>query len=194
MLTTILISYLPYAMITAFTPGPNNILALNTMTSYGWKRGKPMILGIASGFTCVMVICAAGCFGMAGVLPAFTSFMKYIGAAYLIWLAVHIILSRQDSTENEAKSSFWNGFLLQFMNVKIILYAVTIYTCYVLPFSRSVPSLAASAFLNTAVGILGTLTWAMAGNALQSGIGKHRELFNWAMGIILIWYGIKLVI
>lgn len=29
-----------YSVINAFTPGPGNILALNTVTNYGWKKGK----------------------------------------------------------------------------------------------------------------------------------------------------------
>ena len=193
MLTDILISYLPYALITAYTPGPNNILALNTMTAYGWKRGKPMIFGIASGFFCVMFLCAFGCLELARQLPAFTSVMKYIGAAYLIWLAVHIILSNTDGAESAAQSSFGSGFLLQFVNVKIILYAVTIYTCYVLPFSQSLPVLAAAVLLNTASGVAGTLTWAMAGSVLQKYIRRYQQPFNWAMGLVLIWYAVKLI-
>jgi len=33
-------SFLVYAIINALTPGPGNILALNTMGNYGWKKGK----------------------------------------------------------------------------------------------------------------------------------------------------------
>ena len=29
-----------YTIINAITPGPGNILALNTVGSYGWKKGK----------------------------------------------------------------------------------------------------------------------------------------------------------
>ena len=35
-----------YIIINAFTPGPGNILALNTVTEYGCKKGKPLFLGI----------------------------------------------------------------------------------------------------------------------------------------------------
>ena len=41
----IVFSFVIYVIINAFTPGPGNILALNTMTNYGWKRGKPLFLG-----------------------------------------------------------------------------------------------------------------------------------------------------
>lgn len=31
-----------YAIVNAFTPGPGNILALNTVANYGRKKGKPL--------------------------------------------------------------------------------------------------------------------------------------------------------
>lgn len=33
-------NFLLYCLINAFTPGPGNILALNTVTNYGWRKGK----------------------------------------------------------------------------------------------------------------------------------------------------------
>ena len=35
----VLSNFLIYCVINAFTPGPGNILALNTVTNYGYKKG-----------------------------------------------------------------------------------------------------------------------------------------------------------
>ena len=35
-------NFFVYSVINAFTPGPGNILALNTVTNYGWKKGNPL--------------------------------------------------------------------------------------------------------------------------------------------------------
>ena len=40
MLLSAILSYLPYSLATAFTPGPNNILALYSVSQKGWRRGK----------------------------------------------------------------------------------------------------------------------------------------------------------
>ena len=61
MLSEVLLSFLPYAFVTGFTPGPNNILALNTISNNGWKKGKSVVIGISMGFICIMFICALGC-------------------------------------------------------------------------------------------------------------------------------------
>ncbi|URZ04548.1 hypothetical protein CLAUR_046370 (plasmid) [Clostridium felsineum] len=37
---------LGYMVICSFTPGPGNILALNTTTQFGWRKGKRLIWGI----------------------------------------------------------------------------------------------------------------------------------------------------
>lgn len=42
MLGYVLANFFVYAGVNAFTPGPGNILALNTVTNYGWGKGKPL--------------------------------------------------------------------------------------------------------------------------------------------------------
>ena len=36
----VLTNFFVYAIVNAFTPGPGNILALNTVTNYGWKKAN----------------------------------------------------------------------------------------------------------------------------------------------------------
>ncbi len=106
-----------YSVINAFTPGPGNILALNTVTNYGYKKGRPLYWGIFAGYYVVQVICAVFVFGVSTFLPDLLGIMKYIGAAYILWLAVHIALSKPTTGTVEKSASFLKGFLLQFVNV-----------------------------------------------------------------------------
>ncbi len=39
-------NFLIYSIINAITPGPGNILALNTVSNYGLKKGSPLFAGI----------------------------------------------------------------------------------------------------------------------------------------------------
>ena len=82
-----------YSVINAFTPGPGNILALNTVTNYGWKKGTPLFFGIFSGYYVVQMICAVFVYGVSTLLPEVLGVMKYVGAAYILWLAAHIAVS-----------------------------------------------------------------------------------------------------
>ena len=60
MLFSVFLSYLPYTIVTAFTPGPNNIIALHAVGQGGWRAGKNVLWGIAAGFLCVMIFLFIG--------------------------------------------------------------------------------------------------------------------------------------
>lgn len=184
MFLAIAATYLPYTFVTAFTPGPNNVVALHAVSYGGWRTGRGVLLGMTAGFATVMVACAVLCYELAAWAPSLAGILKYAGAAYILWLAVHVALSKPGDGENRSLS-FWKGFALQFVNAKIILYAITVYTGYVLPTSPDAAALAFHAACITVVGVLGMFTWAFAGSVFQRFIARHARLFNGAMGAIL---------
>lgn len=186
MFFSIIISYLPYTLVTAFTPGPNNIVALHTVSQDGWRNGKNILFGIGAGFFSVMAVCALFCYELAKYVPSVAGVLKYAGAAYIAYLAVHVALSKPDSGGNK-QMSFIKGFLLEFVNVKIILYAITVYTGYVLPYDGSLGALLIHAVLLTVIGMAGTLTWAAAGGVFQTFLKKYYRPFNIAMALVLLW-------
>lgn len=166
MFFSVVLSYLPYALVTSFTPGPNNILAFHTVGQKGWVQGRATLAGIVAGFFSVMAVCALGCYQLERLLPALTQVLPFAGALYLFWLALHLLRSTP-AKDVSPRSTFWSGFFLQFVNGKIILYAITIYTGYVLP-AGSGALLPIQPFVLTLFGTAGFLTWAAAGGLLQS--------------------------
>lgn len=188
---SVILSYLPYALVTVFTPGPNNIVALHAVSQNGWRHGKNVLLGMTAGFLCVMGLCALFCSALAAFVPSVAGVLKYVGAVYILWLAIHVARSKPEAQEGKPMS-FWKGFLLQFMNVKIILYAITIYTGYVLPVQPGLASLLLHAISLTVIGAAGFFTWAAVGGALQRLLTKYYRPFNLAMGLVLVWYAVSL--
>lgn len=191
-LMELILAYLPYAFITAYTPGPNNILAMNTVSQKGLRQGKMTLLGIAAGFSCVMLICAVGSAELAIYLPKLLVIMKYIGAAYIFWLAIHIALSKPTNDSSAQARGFSSGFFLQFANVKIYLYALTIYSGYILPYTESVTILGVSILCNIAVGVSGVFAWAVAGQILKRYMNRYYRVMNITMALVLMWsaYGL----
>ena len=108
----VLSNFLIYCVINAFTPGPGNILALNTVTNYGYKKGKPLFFGIFTGYYVVQILCAIFVYGVNSLLPNAMEVMKYIGAAYILWLAIHIAFSKPSTENAEQSASFLKGFRL----------------------------------------------------------------------------------
>ena len=167
-----------YSVINAFTPGPGNILALNTVTNYGYKKGRPLYWGIFAGYYVVQVICAVFVFGVSTFLPDLLGIMKYIGAAYILWLAVHIALSKPITSTVEKSASFLKGFLLQFVNVKIYLFGITALTGYVTEYSAALWVLLLFEMIIATIGTIATLTWIGMGVLIQRVYQKYYRLIN----------------
>ena len=179
-------NFLVYALINAFTPGPGNILALNTVTNYGWHRGRPLFFGIFTGYYAVQILCALFVFGVGALLPSVLGVMKYIGGAYILWLAVHIALSKPEEDASEKTASFGKGFLLQFINVKIYLFGITALTGYVTAYSTALPVLLFFELLIATIGTIATSTWIGLGTLLRSVYERHYRPINILLALILL--------
>lgn len=179
-------NFFVYSIINAFTPGPGNILALNTVTNYGYKKGKPLFEGIFAGYYVVQIICAVFVFGVSAFLPNVLGIMKYIGAAYILWLAVHIALSKPTTGTVEKSASFLKGFLLQFVNVKIYLFGITALTGYVTDYSTSLWVLLLFELIIATIGTAATLTWVGMGVLIQKVYQKHYRAINIILALILL--------
>lgn len=171
-------NFLIYCVINAFTPGPGNILALNTVNTYGPKRGKPLFLGIFTGYFVVQTTCAVLVFAISSLIPGILGVMKYVGAAYIIWLAIHIALSKQDEGEQGTSASFLRGFLLQLVNVKIYLFGITALTGYVTGYSTAFAVLWAVELFIAAIGSVATVTWIGLGVLIRDFYQRHFRVIN----------------
>ena len=174
-----------YSVINAFTPGPGNILALNTVTNYGYKKGRPLYWGIFAGYYVVQVICAVFVFGVSAFLPDLLGIMKYIGAAYILRLAVHIALSKPTTGTVEKSASFLKGFLLQFVNVKIYLFGITALTGYVTEYSAALWVLLLFEIIIATIGTIATLTWVGMGVLIQRAYQKYYRVINIILALTL---------
>ena len=182
----VMVNFFIYSVINAFTPGPGNILALNTVTNYGYKKGRPLFWGIFAGYYVVQMICAIFVFGVSTFLPDVLGIMKYIGAAYILWLSVHIAMSRPDADSVEKSASFLKGFLLQFVNVKIYLFGITALTGYITDFSASLWVLLLFEFIIATIGTVATLTWIGMGVLIQKVYQRHYRVINVILALTLL--------
>ena len=185
-----LTGFVIYAFVNAFTPGPGNILALNTVTNYGWKKGRRLFFGIFAGYYTVQIICAVFVFGVGAFLPKALNIMKYIGAAYILWLAIHIAVSKPEISTESGTASFMKGFLLQFVNVKIYMFGITALTGFITPYSKAFPVLLGVELLIATIGTIATTTWIGMGMLIRKAYLKHYRVINIVLSLSLaecIW-------
>ena len=182
----ILGNFLLYCVINAFTPGPGNILALNTVTNYGLKRGRPLFLGIFTGYFVVQTICAVFVFAVSTYAPNILNILKYIGAAYILWLAIHIALSKPPEESSEKSASFMKGFLLQFVNVKIYMFGITALTGYVTDYSTAFLILLLFEMIIATIGTVATGSWIAVGMLIQKFYLRHFRVINIILALFLL--------
>lgn len=182
----IISNFLIYCLINSFTPGPGNILALNTVTNYGIKKGKKLYFGIFTGYYAVQIICAFVVYGVSTLLPNVMTVMKYIGAAYILWLAVHIAISKPDIDNAQKSPSFIKGFMLQFINVKIYLFGITALTGYIVEYKSDLASLLFFEILIATIGSIATIVWIGTGKLLQRFYQKHFRIINIILALTLL--------
>lgn len=179
-------NFLIYSIINAITPGPGNILALNTVTNYGLKKGKPLFAGIFVGYYVVQAICAIFVYGVSSILPDALGIMKYIGAAYILWLAIHIAISKPPEENEDKSASFLKGFLLQFVNVKIYLFGITALTGYITDYSTSLWVLLLFEMIIATIGTLATSIWIAVGSLIQRFYKNHYTVINIVLALFLL--------
>lgn len=179
-------NFLIYCIINAFTPGPGNILALNTVAVYGWKKGKPLFFGIFAGYYVVQILCAVFVYGVNTFLPTVTGVMKYIGAVYILYLAFHIAVSKPSYGDEEKSASFFKGFMMQFVNIKIYMFGITAITGYIVEFSSSFRVLLFFELFIATMETVATGTWIGIGVLIQKFYMKHYRIINIILALTLL--------
>ena len=183
-----LVGFALYVFASAYTPGPNNILSMSAAGRYGIARAWRVLVGVFAGFIIVMLLCALFSVALASLVPKIMPFMEWAGAAYILWLAWKTWRSSDAADgESDVDCGFWAGFVLEFVNVKIMLYGVTALTSFVMPAFDSTAAVAAFAVLLAAIGSVANWTWALFGVLFQRALRNHGRLFNAIMALLLVY-------
>lgn len=186
-------SFLTYAVVTAVTPGPNNIMSMSNGGRKGFRGALPFNLGILAGFSAVMVLCTAFCSLLSTWIPRLKTPMLVVGACYMLYLAWETVHSADALEERRAREGFLSGLLLQFINPKIYIYCIMSMEAYILPLyhGQTLPLLG-FALLLAFIGFLATLLWSAFGSSFQRLFSRHGKAVNTVMALLLVYCAISL--
>jgi len=171
----------------------------------GWKGGATAALGIGAGG---LVHVTAAAVGMSALLAASATaftFVKLLGAAYLVYLGAKMLLARRNSEgpgvdlnrrSIRLSTAFRQGFVTNVLNPKVALFFLAFLPQFV---DADAPSkVLAFLFLGLLFDFNGTLwnlfvAWLAARTA--TAVGKSHHLHRWidrALGSLFIYLGIRL--
>ena len=120
-----------FLVVTLLSPGPNNLSCISKGINRGYRKALVYIWGIVIGFLAQSLISGLVSKTLTEKFPAFESILRVVGAVYILWLAFMTLRSSYVNGEQNCDSlGFKEGFVLQFLNIKGILFVLTIYNVY----------------------------------------------------------------
>ncbi len=185
----IIIALFIFCLVSALTPGPNNIMLLASGMNYGIVRTIPHMLGILVGFPSMVFLVGVGLSQIFETIPYSYETLKILSTLYLLYLAWKIATAVKPNTDIQTGKpfTFLQAATFQWINPKawtMALSAISIYTPPEHPFYSIV--IVTLAFALTA--IPSTSFWTILGHKLRLLIQDEQKLriFNITCALILI--------
>ena len=191
-------SYLPiisYILISTFTPGPSNISSASLAVVHGYKNTLRFQAGLAAGVFLLMFLSGLLSTTIVKTFPTFEPIMRYVGAAYILYLAFGILKASYTFTEKASRSlGFMHGFALQILNPKLFVYAFTLFSAFLATMTKNIAVLLLVATCLAVVALCPTSTWVLFGTAIKTHL-QHPRLkltINLVLSISLVYTAISL--
>lgn len=185
-------AFLTYMIITAITPGPNNITSMTNGSMVGFRRSLPFNFGVLAGFSFIMAIVALFSSTLFRIIPTIRFPMQILGAAYILWLAYKTVTSDAQLATGHVTTTFRAGVLLQFINVKLYIYGITSVGSYILPHYDQMPIILGFCIILAITAFVCTLLWSAFGASFRTLFSRHSKVVNYVMGGLLVYCAIAL--
>jgi len=186
------------AAVLALTPGPGMAYVVARTVAGGRQEGLASCLGTGLGGMLHVLAAALGLSVLLAQSALAFSLIKYVGAAYLVYLGVRMLMQKTpegDSTPvsaQGARRAFAEGILVEALNVKTALFFLAFLPQFTTPAEPLLVQLvllgSICVALNTLVDVMAVLG---AQRLLKSGLGRtaRARLMTRASGLTMIVLG-----
>tara|TARA_Y100000817_G_scaffold300375_1_gene279342 strand:- start:305 stop:895 length:591 start_codon:yes stop_codon:yes gene_type:complete len=184
-----IVSIALFWFVTAYTPGPNNVVASYSGFNFGIVKTIPHILGVTLGFTSLVLFLTIGLINVFKLFPIIQIIMKYLGTLFLIYLAYKIATSRTaDDTKKENPVKFIETFLFQYLNPKGVTVAIIVVSTYVELGENYINYATQVVFLALLFSSTSITLWTFIGKFLRKFATNEKfiKYFNYAMSCLLL--------
>jgi threonine/homoserine/homoserine lactone efflux protein len=187
--------YVAAVVVLTLTPGPTVLMCVSTSVNLGARKALVACLGSTTAIVGIMTVSALG-LGTA-LAASETAFLvlKWLGAAYLVYLGVRSLLSsageiRVDGAVQSATNTktFAQGFLVGASNPKALLFFGALFPQFITPHAPQMPQFlllgATFVFFEVLWLTLYALSAARAKHWLQQ--PRRARLFNRVTGVVFL--------
>ena len=182
-------------------PGPGNLALITSTSKGGLRGGLAATLGLMAGDQVLLWAAVAGVSAVMAAYPAAFRAVQWVGAAYLAWLGLKMLLAKPGSApilQMKPHHYFGQSLFITLLNPKAIVFYMAFFPLFVSPaqhqglltFAVMAATIAALTFAYGLVAVL--LTYFLAEH-LRANPGVSGALQKLA-GVFLIGFGIKLAV
>ena len=182
----------------AMSPGPSLAVVLRNTISGGRLQGIMTGVGHGIGFGIYALIAVTGLSALLLAHDSLFTLLQWGGALVLLWLSYNMLTYTPSDEEKEHESSgrkgFIEGFLISFLNPKILVFLVAIFSQFIDPEMTEFDRF----FMAVLAGIIDT-TWyvlvaaVLAGTSLIDKLRSNSVIIDRAIGTVLSLLALALV-
>ncbi len=189
MRTDVFLAMLTFCFVSGVTPGPNNLMLMTSGVNFGFRRTVPHLVGVVIGFSLMVALIGFGLDAIFSRFPALLPTMRYLGAAYMLWLTWKIAAAGpvRDGERGGAPLGFFGAVAFQWINPKGWVMAVSVLTAYAVvdDYARNVAIIALAYFV---IAIPSSGVWALLGASMRRALAAPRvaRAFNLTMAGLLV--------
>ncbi|RUX66170.1 LysE family translocator [Mesorhizobium sp. M7A.F.Ca.US.014.04.1.1] len=182
---TTLIAYIAVVLGFVFIPGPATLLTIARATSSGTRVGIATGAGIAAGDVFHTVMAMIGISAISAASATLFSVIKYIGAAYLVYLGIRAIIEKTPANPAagalaiSAGKAFRQAVLTEVLNPKTALFFLAFLPQFVRPENGSVMlQMAALGVIFVILGLFSTVVFAVSAGRLGTFLRRNPSVLR----------------
>ncbi|TDT77849.1 threonine/homoserine/homoserine lactone efflux protein [Litoreibacter halocynthiae] len=170
------------------TPGPANMALLATGARYGLRRALPFVAGVALGKQLVIWPVGFGLMQLADSAPWVFQTLKWVSAAYIIWLAWRVANMRLNTNIEAKAPGFAAGLIVHPLNPKAWAMITAGFTAFTEPGTPTLEATVTIALILLGVQLILHPIWTYGGERIARSVaGTPAEKYlMWTLAALTV--------
>jgi threonine/homoserine/homoserine lactone efflux protein len=181
-------------------PGPGTFALITSTGKGGFRAGAAATAGLILGDQVLLWLAVAGVAALLAAHPAWFKAVQYLGAAYLGWIGLRLLLARGEGVASPVRilphHYLRQALLITLLNPKAIVFYMAFFPLFIDPAShRGVLTFAAMALTIAVITALYCLVLCAFAQALTQHVRAHKRLalaLQRVAGLFLVAFGLRL--
>lgn len=201
---SVLIAYALIVLGFVFIPGPATLLTIARATTSGTKVGIATGAGITAGDFVHTIMAVVGISAVIAASATLFSIIKFLGAAYLVYLGLRAIFSKESADLGQgrlpvtASQAFRQAILAELLNPKTALFFLAFLPQFVTPENGAVMlQLTILGIVFALIGFFSTIVYSVAAGGLGAFLRRNPTVLKWqgkVVGSIYCTLGLRLAV